>query len=681
MHSELVFDIKMKRTLLTLTTALLIMGCSNKENEKVPAFSLSNLDTTVLASADFYQYATGGWQKLNPLKPEYASYGSFNVLDENNQIQINELFKEMSNLNPEKGTVEQKIVDLYKMGLDSIRLNNEGAAPIVEHFNEILSINDKDGILNEIAFQIINVSNPFYSFYVDADLNDSKMNILYFEQSGLGMGNRDYYLESKNAELKAGYKAFLEKVFTLAGADNAAAMSESVLKVEDAIAEYQWSNVENRNLEKMNNPMSSQELFAAYPNLNLDVILAKAGIADQKKLIVMQNTYFEKLNKWFATADVNDVKAYLAAKYVRAACSYLSDDFRKAAFEFFSKQMSGAQEEHQIWKRAMSVPNSLLGEAVGKMYVEKYFSAQDKERMLEMITNLKASLSDHIANLEWMSDETKAKAQEKLAAFTVKIGYPDKWKDYSTLEIDPSMSYFQNVMNANAWYTEDNLSKVGQPVDKTLWAMTPQTVNAYYNPLANEICFPAAILMPPFYNRDADDAINYGAIGVVISHEMTHGFDDQGRLFDKDGNMTDWWTEADAEAFKAKTAVLVEQFNKVEVLPGTFANGQFSLGENIADQGGLRIAYDAYQKSLNGTTPEPIDGFTGNQRFYLGYAQVWAQNITDQEKERRTNIDEHSLAENRVNVTLKNIQTFFDAFGIKEGDPMFRPESERIVIW
>ena len=343
--------------------------------------------------------------------------------------------------------------------------------------------------------------------------------------------------------------------------------------------------------------------------------------------------------------------------------------------------MAGVKEQKPRWKRAMSVPNNILSEAVGEMYVSRYFPAEDKERVKHMVDNLKTALGEHVDSLSWMSDTTKMKAHEKLNAFTVKIGYPDKWKDYSTLIINPSLSYYENIRNAAKWYVADNISRMGKPTDKDEWLMSPQTVNAYYNPTTNEICFPAAILQPPFYNPEADDALNYGAIGVVISHEMTHGFDDQGRMFDKNGNMVNWWTEADAAAFNARARKLVEQFDQVQILPGLMANGALCLGENIADQGGLRIAYTALQNSFGDTHPEPLDGYTAEQRFYLSYANIWAQNITDEEKARLTKLDVHSLGENRVNVTLRNIQTFFDAFGIKEGDAMYRPESEQVVIW
>ena len=404
-------------------------------------------------------------------------------------------------------------------------------------------------------------------------------------------------------------------------------------------------------------------------------------------MVVGQPEVLDAVNKLLKSTPIEVVKDYLAAGYLRSAASYLNDELNAASFDFFGRQMSGAQQQRPRWKRAMGVPNSILGEAVGKMYVAKYFPEEDKVRMTELVKNLQVALGQHIEALEWMSDETKARAQEKLAAFTVKIGYPDKWKDYSSLEIDPTLSYWENIKRANAWYTADNFAKLGKPVDRDEWFMSPQTVNAYYNPTTNEICFPAAILQPPFYNSEADDAVNYGAIGVVIGHEMTHGFDDQGRQFDKDGNLNDWWTAADAAAFNERADKLVAQFDVIEVLPAKedqpaiFANGRLSLGENIADQGGLRVAMTALRNSLEGKeTPAPIDGYTAEQRFYLSYATLWAQNIRDEEIARLTKVDVHSLGKNRVNATLRNIEDFYTAFSIEDG-AMFMPVEERVVIW
>ena len=665
-----------------MAIALMAAACNNQPaQEKVQAIDLTNIDTTVAPGEDFYTYATAGWQKNHPLKKEFSRYGSFDILRENNEIRLNELFKGLTGLKTKKGSVEQKIADLYTMGLDSIRLNKEGAAPVLPYLQELEAVCDAESFAKAIGQMGLYGEEGAWGTGVDADLMDSNNNALYLAESGLGLGNRDYYLNEENAALREGYVAFLTKAFRLAGYEDAATRARNAMDFEMAIAVPYWSMVQQRNYEAMYNPMSFNEIFAAYPNLHLDVFFEQLGIEPQEKVIVMQPSYFEALNNIVSSTDGAVLRHYLQANLLSSACENLSDDFYEASFEFFAKQMSGIQEQKPRWKRAMTVPNKILAEAVGQMYVKKYFPEKDKQRMLEIVKNIQAGLGQRVAALDWMSDATKAKAQEKLSSFTVKIGYPDKWKDYSSLSINPENSYYENLRAASRWYTEDNLAKIGKPVDKAEWGMSPQTVNAYYNPTTNEICFPAGILQPPFYNSDADDAVNYGAIGVVISHEMTHGFDDQGRLFDKDGNMNNWWTDEDAEAFKAKAQGLVEQFNKVEIQPGLMANGAATLGENIADQGGLRIAYTALQNSFGGKHPEPIDGFTAEQRFYLAYATLWAQNITPQEEQRLTLLDVHSLGRNRVNATLRNIDPFFEAFGIKEGDAMYRPESERVVIW
>ena len=669
----------MKKLLLIMIPAL-AMAC-NETPQAVHAIDPANLDTSISPAENFYQYATGGWQKNNPLKPEFARFGSFDVLNENNQKRLNDLFAGLDRQEVMPGSVEQKISDLYRMGLDSVRLNSEGAAPIMSGIDRIRAIKDKRGLVETIASMHLCSDYPFFDMYVMSDMMDSDSQILYLGQSGLGMGDRDYYIDTANSALKEGYRLFLSRIFSLAGITDADKAASDALTVEDAIARASWSSVELRDVQRMYNPMSSEELAAAYPDLDFTVYFRAMGINPQDKLVVGQPSYFSALDKMFASENIEVMKNYMLGQLVQGACGALSDDFYTASFEFFEKQMAGVQEQKPRWKRAMSVPDRLLSEAVGKMYVTKYFSAAEKDRVLKMVDNIRQALGEHVDSLDWMSDSTKMKAHEKLNDFVVKIGYPDKWKDYSSLIINPSLSYYENIRNAAKWYVADNLSRLGKPVDKTEWLMSPQTVNAYYNPTTNEICFPAAILQPPFYNPDADDAVNYGGIGVVISHEMTHGFDDQGRNFDKDGNMVNWWTEADAEAFKAKTSVLVSQFDEVEILPGLHANGALCLGENIADQGGLRIAYTAMQNSFGDSHPEPVDGFTAEQRFYLSYATLWAQNITDEEKARLTKLDVHSLGENRVNVTLRNLQTFFDAFGIVEGDAMFRPEDERVVIW
>ena len=671
------------RIFFIVATMMAMASCCN---HTTPAIDLTNLDPSIAPNEDFYQYATGGWQAKNPLKPEFARYGSFDVLRENNEKRINELFSEMTKTTAEAGTVEQKISDLYKMGLDSVRLNKEGLTAVKADLAKIYAAKSVSELIPVIAELHTTAGNPLFGMGVDADLMNSTMNALYISQSGLGMGNRDYYLDAENAALREGYVAFLTKAFELAGMEQASEKAAAVLAFETKMAEKFRSNVELRNIAAQYNPMSKAQFINRYRNIDWTAYLAGVGCGDFETIIVGQPEVLDLVNTLLVKEPLTTIQDYLAAQTLEAAASYSGDELYAASFEFFGRQMSGTTEMKPRWKRAMAVPNSILSEAVGEMYVAKYFPEEDKVRMTELVKNLQTALGQHIDALDWMSDATKAKAQEKLATFTVKIGYPDKWKDYSTLEIDPSLSYWENIKRATAWYTADNYAKLGKEVDRTEWFMPPQMVNAYYNPTTNEICFPAAILQPPFYNSAADDAVNYGAIGVVIGHEMTHGFDDQGRNFDKDGNMINWWTDADAEAFQKKSQVLVEQFDKIEVLPAKedqpaiYANGSLSLGENIADQGGLRVAYTALQNALNGTEPAPIDGFTAAQRFYLAYAALWGQNIRDEEIARLTKLDVHSLGKNRVNATLKNIQSFYDAFGITEG-AMFLPEAERVIIW
>ena len=649
----------------------------------VPAIDKNNFDEAINLKDDFYQWATGGWQKNNPLKPEFSRYGSFDVLRENNEVRINDLFKAMTESKAAFGSVEQKISDLYKMGLDEERLNKEGAEPIRAAVEAILATADREALIASIPALHTDGIGVFFAAYPGADLADSNMTILYLEQGGLGMGNRDYYVDEANSDKKAAYRTYLEKIFTLAGVEgDVKKMADDVIAIEDRIAEKSWSNVECRDIQKGYNPYTVDAVRKEFSTVNWDAYFAAMKIEGLNKIVVSQPSSFANIMDVLATADVDALRSYVAAHYIDAAASYLSEEFALASFEFFGKTMSGTEEIRPRWKRAMGVPNSILSDAVGEIYVAKYFPESEKARVETMVANIQKAFSKHIEALDWMSADTKAKAQEKLSAFTVKIGYPNKWKDYSTLTIDPKKSYWENVVEANRWYTADAMSEVGKPVDREKWMMPPQMVNAYYMPTTNEICFPAAILQPPFYNPNADDAVNYGAIGVVIAHEMTHGFDDQGSQFDKYGNMNDWWTKEDRTAFEAKTNILVEQFNAIEILPGLFADGKFSLGENIADQGGLRLAFTGLTDyAWAEGRPEDIDGFTGEQRFYIGYATLWAQNITDQEKERLTKVDVHSLGRNRVNATLRNIESFYDAFGITEGDAMYMPVEERVIIW
>lgn len=649
--------------------------------ETVPAIDLTDMDLTVSPGEDFYKYANGGWQAKNPLKPEYARFGSFDVLSELNQNRLNELFQSMTDLKTEKGTIEQKIADLYKQGLDSTRLNQEGNAPIIRYVREIYSAETKADLVKTIARLHLEGQEGFFDTGVDADLMDSDSQILYLSQGGLGIGDRDYYVDENNQEIRNGYRDMLAALFTLTGIQDPDLAAQNALDVETRLAEVSWTKVQSRDIQAQYNPMSTAQICSSFPGFDFASYFAEAGIEPQEKVIVMQPSFFRGLSGIFSSTNIKAIKDYLAGLFITNASDYIGDAYYAVSFDFYSRQMSGVTEQKPRWKRATSIPNGILREAVGKMYVERYFPESSKKRVMKLVEDLREALGQHIDALEWMGDETKAYAREKLAAFTVKIGYPDEWKDYSSLEIDPEKSYYDNIRAARIWAVQDNLSKLGKKTDRSEWGMSPQTVNAYYNPTTNEICFPAAILQPPFFNADADDAVNYGAIGVVIGHEMTHGFDDQGRLFDKKGDMKSWWTEEDDKAFKEKAEQLAAQFDKIEIQPGLMANGHLTLGENIADQGGLRIAYTALQNSFGGNHPEPIDGLSAEQRFYIGYAHVWADNITEAERERRTRLDEHSLGKNRVNATLPNLDTFYEAFGIKEGDPMFRPVEERVIIW
>ena len=667
------------KKLLFFAALITMVSCNNQNN--TPAIDLTNLDTTVSPADDFYQYATGGWQKKNPLKPEFARYGSFDVLRENNEKRINELFSAMAKSQAEQGSVEQKISDLYKMGLDSVRLNEEGLKVLAADLAAIDAISDSRSLATTLAQIHTTTGNPLFGLYVTSDLMNSSMNTLYISQSGLGMGNRDYYLDEEHASKREGYVAYLEKVFTLAGIDNAKAEAEAVMAFEKKMAERFRSNVELRNVAAGYNPMSKGDFYARYKNFDWESYRTQLGLGEFEQIIVEQPEVIDLVNELVKTEPLSTLKSYLKANLLGSAAGYAGDELYAASFDFFSRQMTGVEEMKPRWKRAMAVPNSILSEAVGEIYVSKYFPSEDKVRMTELVKNLQVALGQHIDALEWMSDETKQKAQEKLSTFTVKIGYPDKWKDYSSLEIADD-SYLANVRRISEWEMRDMVARnYNKPVDRDEWFITPQTVNAYYNPTTNEICFPAAILQPPFFDMAADDAFNYGGIGVVIGHEMTHGFDDMGRQFDKEGNLRDWWTADDAARFQQRAQVMDDFFSNIEVLPGLKGNGKLTLGENLADHGGLMVAFQAFK---NATAAAPLadkDGFTPEQRFFLAYANLWAGNIREAEIHRRTKSDPHSLGEWRVNGALPHIDAWYEAFGITEQDSLFVPKAERVTIW
>jgi putative endopeptidase len=671
---------------IALAATAAMVGCGGgKQASKVPAINIADLDTSVAPGEDFYQYADGGWIAANPLKPEYSRFGSFDRLAEDNLNQLRTIVDEATAKEQEVGSIPYKIATLYNLGMDSTRLNTEGAAPIKAQLDEIAAIKDAKELTAMIAKLHSMGINPYFGTWVDADEMNSTMNIAMIQQGGLGMGDRDYYLvdEAENIKIREAYTAYIAKLMGMAGFDAASTEQAvaAVMKIENKIAEASYTREVLRDSYANYNKMPVADLAKMSSLVNWDEYFTAIGIPGLTDINVRQKDFYSALDKAMADVTLEEQKFYLAFNLANGAASYLSDEMAEASFDFYGRTMSGVEEQQPRWKRALNTTDGALSEAFGEVYVEKYFPASSKEKMLTMVNNLIAALGERITNLEWMSDETKAKAHDKLSNFIVKIGYPDTWRDYSGLEINND-SYWANICRSNIFEIAYNYAEVGKPVDKHKWLMSPQTVNAYYNPTTNEICFPAGILQPPFFNPDADDAVNYGAIGVVIGHEMTHGFDDQGRNYDKDGNLANWWTAEDSEKFQTLADVLIKQYDEIVVVDDVHANGSYTLGENIADQGGLLIAYEGYMNSLQGQEePADIDGFTDNQRFYLGYARLWAQNIRNEEILRLTKLDVHSIGKWRVNAAVRNIETFYEAFGVKEGDAMYMAPEDRVVIW
>lgn len=646
----------------------------------------SNLDLTIDPKDNFYEFACGGWQKKNPLKAEFAEYGRFTVLAEEARDNVKKLIEDLGD-DPDskvKGSIAQKINDLYKQGMDIERRNREGATPLKPILSRIAEFK-KEKIADYIAWLADGLDSTFFGYGVGPDPANSDRNILSVMEAGVTLGDRDYYLvkSDTNDRILEAYRKYIIEIMILAGYDleSAERIYKTVLEIETEFAKHKKTREERRDPKKRYNLKTIGEFIALYPNFPWVEIFEKSGLENVTEVNVTSLGFMEFINDFYPSLSEQQIIDLMSYGAVSSSSAVLSEDFYDVSFELFDRVMSGVEEKKALWKRAMTFPNSMFGEAVGQLYVKKYFPKENKDYMVNLVENLRKSLAKHIVDLNWMSEETKSKALEKLNALNTKIGYPDKWKDYSEIEIDPNKTYMENILKASEWFTKDNYQRLHKPVDKDEWFMFPQTVNAYYSPQTNEICFPAGILQPPFFDINADDALNYGAIGVVIGHEMTHGFDDSGRQFDKAGNLVNWWKEEDEIKFKKLTEILVDQFNAVEVAPGVHANGEFTLGENIADQGGLRVALTAYLDSCNESSKTEIDGFSALQRFYISYAGVWASNIREEEILSRTLSDPHSLAKYRVNVTLRNIQPFFEAFGITEKDQMFRPESERVIIW
>ena len=669
----------------TLAFAMLTSCAGQKEAKSTSGIDLANMDTTVSAGTDFFRYACGGWNDAHPLTAEYSRYGTFDELFENSQKQLRELIEGLAaQKNNQAGSAAQKIGDLYNMAMDSVTLNKQGAEPVKAMLDKIAGLKDKSEIvpmMTEMAH--IGIGTYFHS-YVYADPKNSSLNIFQMGQGGINLGEKEYYLDTDSItqNIREQYKLYIGKLFQLAGFSEADAQQKvvDVMEIETAIAKVSRSATELRDPEANYHKMSFDELKKTIAGIDWDAYMKGLGIQAPAELNVEQVEPIQEVARLMNTLPLSKHVSYLEYNLLDAAASCLSDDFVAARFDFYGKVLSGRQVNQPRWKRAVNSVNGMLGELVGEMYVEKYFPAAAKERMVKLVKNLQTALGERIDAQEWMSDSTKIRAHEKLAAFHVKVGYPDKWKDYSKLEIKND-SYWANVCRASEWGFNDIYSRIGKPVDKDEWLMTPQTVNAYYNPSTNEICFPAAILQPPFFNMEADDAANYGAIGVVIGHEMTHGFDDQGRQFDKDGNLTDWWAPGDADRFKERAQVMVDFFNKIEVLPGLQANGELTLGENLADHGGLNVAYLAFQNATKDAPLGVVDGFTPEQRFFLAYATLWAGNIRDEQIRVYTKSDPHSLGKWRVNGALPHIQAWYDAFHITPSDPLYVAPENRVNVW
>ena len=670
------------KTMLVLAAALLPL-CMVAKSEK-HGLSRADMDLTVNPGDDFYRYAGGGWMKANPLTAEYSSYGVFHELAEKNRDQLKELFDNLANEHHAKGSNGQKVTDLYAMAMDSVRLNREGTAPIMKDLNDLKNFN-RAQLTEFIAYQHMHLGNPFFGIGVEADLANSAVNTMYMSAGSMSLPDRDYYLktDAESKKIQQKYRDYLTKMFMLAGykKKDAQRATNTIYNIEYKFAEASMTRAEQRDIAKLYNLRTIDQLQADYPAIDWKKYFNLMGISNMKQLILEQPKVMAVANELMTNLKDQEIKDYVAGGIITSAAGYLSDEVAETRFDFYGRTLSGQQERQARWKRAMGVPSGVVGEAVGQLYVEKYFAGDSKEKMVKLIGDLRKALAERIANLDWMSDQTKVNALVKLNSFTVKVGYPDKWKDYSKLNIDPSLTLYDNMKAASLWATKRNLEKYGKPVDREEWGMTPQTVNAYYNPQNNEIVFPAAILQAPFFDPKADDATNYGAIGVVIGHEMTHGFDDQGRNFDHHGNMIDWWTAEDAEKFNTAAEKLALQFDAIDLGNGEHANGHLTLGENIADQGGLRIAYDAFMKTTQAQEGKKIDGFTPVQRFYLSYGRIWAENITPEAAYQQTKSDPHSLGEYRVNQTLRNIDTFFKAFDIKPGAKMWLDEKDRTIIW
>jgi len=675
---------KKKNIIYFMSLGILLFSCMNKKNSSI-GIDPANLDKNVKPSNDFYMYANGGWLKSHPMPAEYSRYGTFDKLQEDNDTMVHNLVLELSKQSNEPGSIAQKISDFFTSGMDSAQIEKEGTNPLKPELEKIQKASTIQDIQNIIArFHSYDI-DPLFSFYGEPDSKNSKMMIASLSQGGLGLGDRDYYVadDKHSQEIRAEYVKHIAKMLNFAGysADQGEKWSKQIMALETRLAKASKTRLALRDPEANYHKMKLADIQTLSPNYNWQGYFNAIGLSNPSDINVGQPEFFKEVNTMCKDVSIDEWKEYLTWTLINHMAPFLSSKFVNQNFEFFGKFMSGSKTIHPRWRRVLNTTSNVLGEALGQMYVQKYFPSSAKERVSNLVENLRYALGERIKDLTWMGDTTKKKALEKLAAIRVKIGYPDKWRNYSGIQIERT-SYAANVLQGRNFNFEYELSLINKPVDHTRWGMTPQTVNAYYNPSDNEICFPAGILQPPFFFAKGDDAVNYGAIGVVIGHEITHGFDDQGRKYDKQGNLNDWWTDKDARLFNERAEVLIQQFNSFKVLDTTHADGRLTIGENIADLGGLNISYTALQKALKDQpAPALIDGFTPGQRFFLAYAHVWGQHITDKEILRRNKEDVHSLGQFRVNGPLPNLPEFHKAFNIKQGDAMYLPEDKRAVIW
>ena len=679
---------KIKKIIPMVAFASISLSAMAQGQTLSSGIDLKNMDNSVRPQDDFFQYACGGWMKNNPLPAAYSRYGSFDVLGEDNNKRINGILTELLEKTYPAGTVERKLSDLYKLAMDEKRRDAEGVTPLKPILNKL---EKAKSVKDLFAIQLSLIpygDSEFFGLYIGADQKNAKMNIINVMQGGTTLGQKEYYLDSDPAtvEIREAYKKHVVRMFKMFGFSEKAAEAKmkNVLKLETELAKVSKSNTELRDPEANYNKMTLGEFNKRYPNVQISKLLGASGInpADAKEVVVGQTEFMVGADKLIASLTPAEYRDYMEWGQIMSAAGYLSDEVAQANFDFFGKTMSGRKENHPLWKRATGQVESQMGQALGKIYVGKYFPASSKERMKTLVANLQKALRKRIAAQDWMSEETKKNAYDKLDAFYVKIGYPDKWVDMKDLNIDPAKSYYQNIEECRRFWNKWTVAnKIGKPVDKDEWQMYPQTVNAYYDPTTNEICFPAGILQKPFFDPSADDAFNYGAIGVVIGHEMTHGFDDQGRHYDKNGNMNDWWTANDGDNFNKRADMYADFFSKIKVLPDLNANGRFTLGENLADHGGLQVAFEAYKDATKDAPLETIDGLTPDQRFFIAYSEVWAANITEAEIRQRTKSDPHSLGRWRVNGALPHINMWYDAFNVKNTDKLFIPAEQRLKLW